>query len=81
VQIMQGDLATTIERLLPRIGHIQIAAVPDRGEPDAGEVSYVWLMRRLEALGYDGHVGAEYRPRAGGGGEAGLGWLTTFRAG
>lgn len=78
MQIMQGDLAATIERLMPVIGHVQIAAVPDRGEPDAGEVAYPWLMDRLEALGYAGHVGAEYRPR-GGDTDAGLGWLAALR--
>lgn len=80
MQIMQGDLAATIERLLPKIGHVQIAAVPDRGEPDAGEIAYPWLMTRLAALGYAGHVGAEYRPR-GGDADAGLGWLAAFRQG
>ena len=80
MQIMQGDLAMNVERLLPRIGHVQIAAVPDRGEPDAGEVAYPWLMARLDALGWAGHVGAEYKPRAAGGDtDAGLGWLATFR--
>ena len=73
MQIMQGDLARALERLLPLIGHVQIAAVPDRGEPDSGEVNYPWLLRHLDGLGYEGHVGAEYRPR--GTTEAGLGWL------
>ena len=73
MQIMQGDLAMSLERLLPKIGHVQIAAVPDRGEPDCGEVDYGWLMRHLAALGYDGFVGAEYRPRIST--EAGLGWM------
>ncbi len=78
--IMQGDLARSLERLLPRIGHVQIAAVPDRGEPGAGEIDYAWLMRHLEDLGYEGHVGAEYRPRAPGGStEAGLSWLASLR--
>ncbi len=82
MQIMQGNLARSIERLLPKIGHIQIASVPDRGEPDAGEVDYRWLMGRLTDLGYDGHVGAEYKPRAPGGDtQAGLGWLSCFRKG
>ena len=63
MQIMQGDLAKTLEHLLPKIGHIQIAAVPDRGEPDRGEVDYKWLIPYLSALGYGGVVGAEYQPR------------------
>ncbi len=79
MQIMQGDLATSIARLMPKIGHIQIAAVPDRGEPDAGEVDYRWLIGRLAEIGYAGHIGAEYRPRAPGGDtQAGLGWLAAF---
>lgn len=80
MQIMQGDLAQSIERLLPKIGHIQIAAIPDRGEPDAGEIAYPWLMTRLAQLRYDGHIGAEYKPRADGDTQAGLGWLAAFRA-
>ena len=80
MQIMQGDLATSLARLMPRIGHVQIAAVPDRGEPDAGEVDYRWLTGRLAEIGYQGHIGAEYRPRAPGGDtQAGLGWLAAFR--
>lgn len=78
MQIMQGDLATHLRALLPMIGHVQIAAVPDRGEPDQGEVDYLWLMAHLSALGYTGFVGAEYRPRAGT--LSGLGWLNRFRA-
>ena len=81
MQIMQGDLSASVERLMPAIGHVQIAAVPDRGEPDAGEVDYPWLMRRIEDLGYAGYVGAEYKPRGGPDAtEAGLGWLGAFRA-
>jgi len=78
MQIMQGDLATHLRALLPVIGHVQIAAVPDRGEPDQGEVDYRWLLAHLGALGYSGFVGAEYRPRAGT--LSGLGWLNRFRA-
>jgi 2-dehydrotetronate isomerase len=78
MQIMQGDLATHLQELMPVIGHVQIAAVPDRGEPDQGEVDYRWLMSHLAKLAYNGHVGAEYRPRAGT--AAGLGWLSQFRA-
>lgn len=77
MQIMQGDLSTTIQRLLPKIGHVQIAAVPDRGEPDRGEVDYAWLMSDLAGLGYTGFFGAEYRPR--GATQDGLGWMTALR--
>jgi len=74
-QIMEGDLTRRIERLLPRIAHIQIAGVPDRHEPDRGEVNFPHLFRTLDALGYRGFVGCEYRPA--GRTEDGLGW---FRA-
>lgn len=77
MQIMQGDLAASLERLMPKIGHIQIAAVPDRGEPDAGEVDYKWLISHLTHLGYAGHIGAEYKPH--GNTAAGLGWLNRLR--
>lgn len=76
-QIMQGDLATHLRDLLPLIGHVQIAAVPDRGEPDQGEVDCIWLMQHLQDLGYSAPIGAEYKPRAGT--TQGLGWLARFR--
>ncbi len=76
-QIMQGDLTRRIETHLPIIGHIQIAAVPDRGEPDAGEVDFRWLLHRLGEMGYDRPIGAEYKPRSGRTGD-GLGWLAAF---
>ncbi|MDF0600463.1 TIM barrel protein [Psychromarinibacter sp. C21-152] len=76
-QIIEGDLFTRATSMLDRIGHIQIAAVPDRGEPDAGEVNYPWLLPALCDAGYAGWFGAEYRPRAGGT-APGLGWLDRF---
>lgn len=78
MQIMQGDLATSLKRLLPQIGHIQIAAVPDRGEPDAGEIDYRWLIDHIEELGYKGYIGAEYKPR--GATEEVFRWLKRFRS-
>jgi len=75
-QIMQGDLTERLKRTLPYIGHIQIAAVPDRGEPDTGEVNYPYLLAALDAMGWDGHVGAEYKPR--GTAEEGLGWMGAY---
>ena len=72
-QIMAGDLAAHIRRLLPRIAHIQIAGVPDRHEPDRGEVNYAYLLDLLDELGYDGWVGCEYRPTTTA--EASLGWM------
>lgn len=74
VQIMQGDLLVQIESLLPHIGHLQISAVHDRGEPDTGEIDYPWLLAQIDRLGYAGFVGAEYRPRAMT--DAGLGWIS-----
>jgi 2-dehydrotetronate isomerase len=76
VQITQGDLTHRLETHLPLVGHIQIAAVPDRGEPDSGEIDFEWLCGRLDRAGYAGFVGAEYQPR--GRTEDGLGWLRAF---
>ena len=73
VQIVEGDLAMKIRRYLPYVGHIQIAGVPERHEPDRGEVNYPYLFRLLDELGYDGWIGCEYRPA--GRTEDGLGWL------
>lgn len=78
VQIMEGDLTRRLSALLPVIGHVQIAAVPNRGEPDAGEVDFRHLLAHLAGLGWTAPVGAEYRPRAGRT-EDGLGWLQAFR--
>ena len=75
-QIMEGDLATTFRKYLPFIGHVQIASVPDRHEPDEGEVNYSHLFRLLDDLGYAGYVGCEYRPR--GRTEDGLGWFAPY---
>ena len=82
-QIMEGDLTRRIADVLGRIGHVQIASVPERAEPDRGEVAYERLLGALEAFGYTGFVGAEYRPAVTGpgGAEAGLGWLARYRAG
>jgi hydroxypyruvate isomerase len=63
MQIMEGDLARTVERLLPRIGHIQLADVPDRHEPGTGEINFDFLLHRLDGLGYSGYVGCEYNPK------------------
>jgi len=63
MQIMEGDLAKSIERLLPRIGHIQIADVPDRHEPGTGEINFDYLLAHLDAVGYAGWVGCEYNPK------------------
>jgi hydroxypyruvate isomerase len=75
-QIVEGDLAATFRKFAGGIGHIQIASVPDRAEPDDGEINYRYLFRMLDAAGYDGWVGCEYRPR--GRTEDGLGWMKTL---
>ena len=63
MQIMEGNLAATIARLLPRIGHMQVADVPGRDEPGSGEINFEFLLRHIDALGYSGWVGCEYNPR------------------
>jgi hydroxypyruvate isomerase len=63
MQIMEGDLARTVERLLARIGHIQLADVPGRHEPGTGEINFAFLLRHLDAIGYSGWVGCEYNPQ------------------
>jgi hydroxypyruvate isomerase len=79
-QIVEGDLAMKLRQYLPtgRVGHIQIAGVPERHEPDAGEIDIHFLMALLDELDYAGHVGCEYRPRAGS--SAGLGWFQRYKA-
>lgn len=78
MQIMGADLIAGIRDHLPAIGHVQFAAVPDRGEPDQGEVDYAALLPEIVAVGYKGFLGAEYKPR-GGNTDAGLGWIADFR--
>ncbi|CAN7420027.1 hydroxypyruvate isomerase family protein [Pseudoduganella sp. LjRoot289] len=77
-QIVEGDLASTFKKYAGAIGHVQIASVPERHEPDDGEVNYPYLFRLLDELGYTGWVGCEYRPR--GRTEDGLGWLAAARS-
>jgi len=72
-QIIQGDLARTLESHIGRIVHVQIADNPGRHEPGSGEIHYPYLLALLDRLGYAGWVGCEYAPLAGT--EAGLGWL------
>jgi 2-dehydrotetronate isomerase len=71
-QITEGDLAMHIRRLAGSYAHVQIAGVPERHEPDRGEVNYDYLLELLDEVGYSGWVGCEYRPA--GGTRAGLGW-------
>jgi hydroxypyruvate isomerase len=77
VQITEGDVTRRLSRLLPMIGHIQIAAVPDRGAPDHGELDYLHVINHLRDIGWDRPVGAEYRPA--GDTDADLGWMALFR--
>ncbi|MBN9365483.1 MAG: hydroxypyruvate isomerase [Comamonadaceae bacterium] len=77
-QRTEGELAATLERHLARIGHIQIADNPGRHEPGTGEINYRFLFQHLDRIGYQGWVGAEYRPAAAT--EAGLGWRTALCA-
>ena len=74
MQIMEGDLARTIEANLGIISHVQIADNPGRHEPGTGEINYTFLFQLLDELGYEGWVGCEYRPRETT--ESGLGWIS-----
>ncbi len=78
LQITEGDLTRRLETFLPLIGHVQIAAVPSRAEPDEGEIDYGHIVQTLARLGYDGWIGAEYKPR--GATEVGLGWRDRLTA-
>ena len=78
MHIMEGDIAATIERNLSSIAHVQIADSPGRHEPGTGEIEYPALFKHLDAFGYDGWVGCEYRPQAGT--HDGLGWLAAMKA-
>ena len=76
-QILHGDVAVALARLMPLIGHVQIASVPSRNEPDSEELNYPFLFSELDRLGYDGFVGCEYRPRTTT--LEGLGWFAPYR--
>jgi hydroxypyruvate isomerase len=78
MQIMEGDLAPTIERNLDRIAHVQVADTPGRHEPGSGEINYPFLFDHLDRLGYEGWIGCEYRPSAGT--TDGLGWVRPYLA-
>ena len=76
-QITEGDLAMRIRELMPVTRHMQIAGVPERHEPDVGEVHYPYLFRLIDSLHYPGYIGCEYNPQ--GGTRAGLDWLDRVR--
>ncbi|WP_049732557.1 2-oxo-tetronate isomerase [Rhizobium ecuadorense] len=75
-QIIHGDVTMALRRLLPITGHIQIASVPSRNEPDGEELNYPYLFGEIDRLGYDGFIGCEYVPR--GHTLDGLGWFRPF---
>jgi hydroxypyruvate isomerase len=76
-QVMEGDIANTIEREFARIGHIQIADNPGRNEPGTGELNYPFLFGRLDALGYAGWIGCEYKPKTTA--AEGLSWFAPYK--
>jgi len=76
-QRMEGELGATLTNSMSRIGHIQIADNPGRHEPGTGEINYAWVLKHIDALGYDGWVGCEYKPKTTT--VEGLGWMTSFR--
>jgi len=83
-QIVEGDVAMKLRQYLPtgRVGHIQIAGVPERHEPDVGELNHAYLFQVIDELtaqcGWAGWIGCEYRPRAGT--TRGLGWFEAFKS-
>lgn len=78
-QIMEGDLIRSFQTMLPKLGHLQIAGVPDRAEPDRGEINYPAVFAAIDQAGWDGFVGCEYFPA--GRTEAGLGWARDYGIG
>jgi 2-dehydrotetronate isomerase len=78
VQIMEGDVTRRFETLRPFIGHVQVASVPDRGPPDHGELDYRHVLGRIEALGWNGPIGAEYVSETTAAPD--LHWLARYRA-
>ena len=76
MQIMEGDLARTIQQNLDVIGHMQLADNPGRNEPGTGEINYPFLFNLIDEAGYDGWIGCEYRPASTT--QDGLGWISDF---
>jgi len=84
-QIVEGDVTMKLRQYLPtgRVGHLQIAGVPERHEPDVGELNHPYLFEQIDALGYTGWIGCEYRPARGSqarGTSDGLGWLRRLKS-
>jgi len=76
VQKTEGDIFSRLTAAMPYIAHIQIAAVPGRGEPDSGEVNYQWLFKQIDEMNYQGYIGAEYVPVNST--DEGLDWLSPY---
>lgn len=76
MQRMEGEIAATLARHLSRIAHVQLADNPGRNEPGTGELNYPFLFQHLDAIGYSGWIGCEYKPA--GKTEDGLGWISTW---
>ena len=76
-QIVEGDVVSKLRRDFAGVGHIQIAGVPDRHEPNLGELNYTWLFEEIDRLGYTGWIGCEYRPK--GDTSEGLQWLRDWK--
>lgn len=75
-QRMEGELGATIAKNMARIGHIQLADNPGRGEPGTGEINYAWLFKHIDTAGYAGWIGCEYKPKSDT--VNGLGWRTAL---
>lgn len=78
-QIIHGDVTVGLREMMPVVRHMQIAGVPDRHEPDMGELDLAHVLGTIRELGYDGWIGCEYRPE--GVTEDGLGWMRSLEAG
>lgn len=76
VQIVEGDVAMKVREFIGKVDHFQIAGVPERHEPDIGEMNYPYLFDLIDELGFEGWVGCEYRPQ--GETSAGLGWAAGY---
>jgi hydroxypyruvate isomerase len=79
MQIMEGDLAPTLQKHQAKIAHIQLADNPGRNEPGTGEINYPFLFGFIDRLGYDGWIGCEYKPKTTT--DEGLGWIRPFISG
>jgi hydroxypyruvate isomerase len=75
-QIVEGDVAMKIRANINRVAHFQIAGVPERHEPDIGEVNYPYLFDLIDELAFNGWIGCEYRPKSET--RAGLGWAAPY---